>query len=67
MAGEAAPLQNASKELAGINKEMRDVRHSDELTPDEKRERLDDLIRQRNEHLKAAVQDARKAQKQPKE
>lgn len=50
-----------------INKEMRDVRRSDALTPDEKRQKLDDLIRQRNAHLKATVEAARKAQKERKE
>ena len=67
LAGEATALEHANKELTGINKEMREVRRSHVLTPDEKREKLDDLIRQRNAHLKATVEDARKAQKQPKE
>lgn len=67
MAEEAAPLENASKELAGINKEMRDVRRSDALTPDEKRQQLDELTRQRNAHLKATVDAARRAQKQRKQ
>lgn len=67
MAEEASPLEAAGKELAGINKEMRDVRRSDALTPDEKRQKLDDLIRQRNAHLKATVEAARKAQKERKE
>ena len=67
MAEEASPLEAAGKELAGINKEMRDVRRSDALTPDEKRQKLDDLIRQLNAHLKATVEAARKAQKERKE
>lgn len=63
MAGEATPLENANKELTGINKEVRDVRRSDALTPDEKRQQLDDLIRQRNDHLKETVEAARRALK----
>ncbi|WOP14589.1 LPD38 domain-containing protein [Ottowia sp. SB7-C50] len=64
LAGEAGALEHANKELSGINKDMREVRRSEVLTPDEKRERLDDLIRQRNDFIKNAVKQARDAQKQ---
>lgn len=62
LAGEAKPLERANKNLQGINAEMRDVRRAGDLTPAEKRQRLDDLTVERNQLLKDAVQAAKAAQ-----
>ncbi|MBK7687123.1 MAG: hypothetical protein IPJ25_14915 [Rhodocyclaceae bacterium] len=62
MAGEAKPLEHAAKTVHGINQEMRSVRRM-EISPDEKRQRLDALMVERNTLLKASVQDAHAAQK----
>ena len=62
LAGEAKPLERAAKSLQGINAEMRDVRRTGDLTPAEKRQRLDALTVERNQLLKDAVQAAKAAQ-----
>lgn len=62
LAGEAKPLERANKNLQGINAEMRDVRRAADLTPGEKRQRLDGLTVERNQLLKDAVQAAKAAQ-----
>lgn len=62
LAGEAKPLERANKNLQGINAEMRDVRRAGDLTPAEKRQRLDDLTVERNQLLKEAVLAAKVAQ-----
>ena len=64
LAGEAKPLERANKNLQGINAEMRDVRRADDLSPAEKRQRLDGLTVERNQLLKDAVQAAKAAQQQ---
>ena len=61
LAGEAKPLERANKNLQGINADMKEVRRAD-LTPQEKRQRLDALTVERNALLKAAVEDAKAAQ-----
>ncbi|MEN6630774.1 MAG: LPD38 domain-containing protein [Sulfuricella sp.] len=62
LAGESKPLERANKNLQGINSEMRDVRRAADLTPEEKRQRLDGLTVERNQLLKDAVQAAKAAQ-----
>jgi len=62
LAGEAKPLERANKNLQGINAEMRDVRRAADLTPGEKRQRLDSLTVERNQLLKDAVLAAKEAQ-----
>lgn len=64
LAGEAKPLERAAKSLQGINSEMRDVRRDQDLTPADKRQRLDGLTVERNQLLKDAVQAAKAAQQQ---
>lgn len=64
LAGEAKPLERAAKSLQGINSEMRDVRRDQDLTPAEKRQRLDGLTVERNQLLKDAVLAAKAAQQQ---
>lgn len=64
LAGEAKPLERAAKNLQNINAEMRDVQRSADLTPAEKRQRLDELTVERNQLLKDAVQAAKAAQQQ---
>lgn len=63
MAGEAKPLERAAKNLGVINKDMEAVRRDANLTPKEKRQKLDALTVERNGLLKAAVTDAKAAQK----
>lgn len=62
LAGEAKPLERANKNLQGINADMRDVRRAADLTPAEKRQRLDGLTVERNQLLKDAVLAAKAAQ-----
>lgn len=63
LAGEAKPLERAAKNLSGINRDMEAVRRDGNLTPAEKRAKLDDLTVERNALLKAAVLDSKAAQK----
>ena len=62
LAGEAKPLERAQKNLQGINADMKEIRRAADLTPQEKRQRLDGLTIERNALLKAAVLDAKAAQ-----
>lgn len=62
LAGEAKPLERAAKNLQGINSEMKAVRRAADQSPAEKRQRLDELIVERNQLLKDAVQAAKAAQ-----
>lgn len=65
LAGEAKPLERAAKNLGAIiNKEMEFVRRDQNLTPAEKRQRLDALTLERNALLKEAVLESKKAQKE---
>lgn len=64
LAGEAKPLERAAKNLSGINRDMEAVRRNGDLTPAEKREKLDGLIVERNALVKAAVMDSKKTQKE---
>lgn len=57
MAPEAKPLQRAATNLQSINQEMRKIRRDQNLTPDDKRQRLDALTVERNDLLKRAVLD----------
>ncbi|WP_235609673.1 LPD38 domain-containing protein [Azospira sp. I13] len=63
LADEAKPLERANKSVRSLNAEMLQVRRDDGLSPQEKRQRLDELATERNALLKAAVQDAKAAQK----
>lgn len=62
LAGESKPLERTNKNLQSLNAEMKDVRRADDLTPAEKRQRLDALTVERNQLLKNAVQAAKVAQ-----
>lgn len=64
MTGEAKPLERAAKNLGAINNEMQDVRRDANLTPAEKRQKLDALTVERNALLKEAVIESKKAQKE---
>jgi len=62
MATEAKPLERAAKNLSAIQKDMMAV-HRSQATPEEKRQKLDALIVERNALLKATVMDAKAAQR----
>lgn len=64
LSGEAKPIERAAKNLGVINKDAEAVRRDANLTPAEKRQRLDSLTVERNALLKDAVLESRKAQKQ---
>jgi hypothetical protein len=66
LAGEAKPLERAQKNLSGINRDMQATRRDPMLTPEQKRERLDELTQERNDLFKAAVQDSNAAQSAPR-
>lgn len=59
LAREANPLEIANKNLQTIQKDMRQVRRDDTLSPDEKRTKLDGLILERNDLLKRSVEDVK--------
>lgn len=59
MAGQAKALEHAAKNLTTVNAEMRAVRRDPDLTPAQKRQRLDELTIERNDLLKRAVLDAK--------
>lgn len=63
LAGEAKPLERAQQGIKTINAEMMKTHRDKTLTPDEKRQRIDELIAEKNLLLKATVQDAKAAQK----
>ncbi len=63
-AGQAKPLERAQKSLTTVNHDMREVRRSPGLSPDQKRERLDALMVERNALLKQAVLETRKSVKE---
>lgn len=64
LAGEAKPLERAQQNIKVINAEMMKTHRDRSLTPDEKRQRIDELIAEKNRLLKATVTDAKAAQKQ---
>ena len=61
MAHEYRPLERANERVRDINVEMREVRRSD-LTPEEKRHKLDALAVARNSLLKSVVLELKAAQ-----
>jgi hypothetical protein len=63
MVKEYKPLSRANERLADINAEMREVRRNHDLTPEDKRHKLDALMVARNALLKAVVQESKSAQK----
>ncbi len=63
MSGMYKQLERTSKELRGINGDMLETRRSD-LTPEEKRQRLDALTVEKNALLKATVLDVNEQQKE---
>jgi hypothetical protein len=63
LAGEAKPLERANKNAMSFAKDMHQVRNDRTLTPAEKRQRLDELTAERNALFKAAVTDAKSAQR----
>ena len=60
LAGEAKPLERAQQNLAAINKDMNAVRRDRNLTPEQKRQRLDELTAERNALFKATVRDSKR-------
>ena len=63
LAGEAKPLERAARNVQAINADMMKVHRDKALTPEGKRQRLDELIVEKNALLKASVLDAEKAQR----
>lgn len=63
LAGEAKPLERAQQNIKAINIEMMKTHRDKSLTPDERRQRIDELIAEKNLLLKSTVQDAKAAQK----
>lgn len=63
MTGMDKQLERANKELRGINGDMLEARRSD-MTPAEKRQRLDALTVEKNKLLKAAVLDVKEQQRE---
>lgn len=63
LAGESKPLERAAQNIKTINNEMLKTHRDKTLTPDERRQRIDELIAEKNLLLKATVQDAKAAQK----
>jgi hypothetical protein len=63
LAGEAKPLERAQQNIKVINAEMLKTHRDKSLTPDERRQRIDELIAEKNALLKATVMDAKAAQK----
>lgn len=64
LATEAKPLERAAKSLSVINNEVQAVRRDVDLTPAEKRQKLDALTVERNALLKDAVTESKAAQKE---
>ena len=63
LAGEAQPLERAARNVQAINADMVKVHRDKTLTPESKRQRLDELIVGKNVLLKASVLNAEKAQR----
>lgn len=63
LAGEAKPLERAQQNVKVINAEMMKTRRDKDLSPEQKRQRIDELLAEKNALLKATVQDAKAAQK----
>ncbi|MBU1363794.1 MAG: hypothetical protein KKE51_08230 [Gammaproteobacteria bacterium] len=63
LAGESKPLERAQQSIKAINAEMMKTHRDKSLAPDERRQRIDELIAEKNLLLKATVQDAKAAQK----
>ncbi len=62
LAGEAKPLERAQQNIKTINAEMMKTHRDKSLTPAERRQRIDELIAEKNQLLKATVRDAKAAQ-----
>lgn len=63
LAGEAKPLERAQQNIKVINAEMMKTHRDKALSPSEKRQRIDELIAEKNALLKDTVQDAEVAQR----
>ncbi len=63
LAGEAKALERAQLNIRKVNAEMMKTHRDKSLTPTEKRQRIDELIAEKNLLLKATVKDAEAAQK----
>jgi hypothetical protein len=64
LAGKAKPLERAAKNLGAINNKMQAIRRDGNLTPKEKRTKLDELTIKRNALIKGAVTESKAAQKE---
>lgn len=63
LAGETKPLERAQQNVKAINAELMRTHRDKDLTPEEKRQRVDELLAEKNALLKATVLDAKAAQK----
>ena len=63
LAGEAKPLERAQQNIRVINAEMMKTHRDKDLSPEQKRQRIDELLVEKNALLKATVQEAKAAQK----
>ncbi|MER2540009.1 MAG: LPD38 domain-containing protein [Azonexus sp.] len=63
LAGESKPLERAAQNIKTINNEMMKTHRDKALTPDQRRQRIDELIAEKNTLLKATVKDAEAVQK----
>ncbi|WP_157651258.1 LPD38 domain-containing protein [Dechloromonas denitrificans] len=63
LAGEAKPLERAQQNIKVVNAEMMKTHRDKVLSPGEKRQRIDELIAEKNRLLKATVLDAEAAQR----
>ena len=58
-------MERAARKVQAINVDMMKVHRDKTLTPEGKRQQLDELIVEKNALLKASVLDAERAQKKP--
>ena len=65
LAHETLPLERAAQNLQAINQDMRKVRRAEAMTPEDKRQRLDQLTVERNDLLKRSVLGAQASMKAP--
>lgn len=63
LAGESKPLERAARNVQQVNAEMMRLHRDPSLTPEQKRQRIDGLVIEKNALLKATVKDAEAAQR----
>ena len=55
------PFGSVKRKLGKFRDQMQDIRNDDSLTPEQKREQIDDILRQRNELVESVYGDYREA------